>query len=107
MSNKRTPVRSYRPPISAEALALWRECCELERQGNEDALATVGKRLTIACGFDWPSMCWPTRVKCESPPLHIARSADDLAICWRDAWRMRLALIEADAAADREAEAAK
>ena len=74
MSNKRTPQRDYRPPVSPEAVALWRQCCQLEREGREDDLLAAGKRLTVTLGLDWCSMCWPTRVKRETPPPHIARN---------------------------------
>jgi hypothetical protein len=102
MSNKRIPRRDYRPPVSAGAVALWRQCCEFERQGRQDEWLMAGKQLAVLCGLDWASMAWPTLVTRERPPPHIARN-ECLAPCWAEAWRTRLALIEADAAADREA----
>jgi hypothetical protein len=94
--NRRTPKRDYRPPISAEALAVWRQCRELERQGRHAELSLAGKRLCVLLGHSWLSMQWPTTVS-SKPPAHLTMpERRDLLEEWYAARHWRDALEAAD-----------
>jgi hypothetical protein len=107
MPSKRTPLhRARHPKITPEALAVWRRCCELERQGATEGgeYSDLGKRLCTLTGCDWCSMQWPTTATSPTLPAYLRGRELQTADYWA-AYRARLALIEAEAAADRAAEA--
>jgi hypothetical protein len=117
-AKRRTLDRQRRPPISPEAVRLWKLCLEIEVEraterwetdrppGRRREYLDVHRALATACGLDWCSCIGPTDAKSATLPASL-RHRDLQAEAYRAAYRARLALIEAEAAADREAAAAK
>ena len=107
MKKLRAP-QGRRQKISDEALRLWRSCLALERQGAPKRFRgeyqALGRKLATECGLDWCGMQWPTNCTSATLPAYLRGRELQTADYWA-AYRARLALIEAEAAADREAEA--
>src|SRR5262245_43891287 len=108
MGTKRKPRhRDYRPPISAEASAVWKRLRELERQGTKrgDEYAMLGKRLCGLVGLSWPDMWWPTdNVASPTPPPRLRDRPSWQRDAYMAAHRARLALEQAEAAAEAATE---
>jgi hypothetical protein len=104
MGTKRRALRrEHRPPVSAEALQIWRRCRELERQGAAGSAeyGDLAKKLCGLVGLFWGTMQWPTDCKSATLPAYL-RGRELQTVDYWAAYRARLALIEAE---DREAEA--
>ena len=115
MKKRRAP-QGRQKKISDEAFRLWRLCRAIEdegaterweddrrRPGRRREYLDAGKALATALGIRWFDHS-PLRVTSETPPDYICRNPAQ-APEWRRAWELRQALLAAEAAADREAEA--
>jgi hypothetical protein len=105
MPTKRVPLRrSRQPPISLEALEVWRQLRAIERQGAtrrlHDEYQRLGRQLCGLVGVDWMLMIWPTDAKSAIVPRNL-RHRPLQAEEYRRAYAARCALLAAEVEADR------
>lgn len=122
MVTTRIPVnRKQQKEITPEAVRLWKLCLEIEdaraterweddrRPGRRREYLNAKMALANALGIDWCGDVSPLDPSLRGPrpemPGYMAHLASGRT--WKRALRLRQALIEAEAAADREATAAK
>jgi hypothetical protein len=96
MTTKRTPRRhEYNPPISAEALAVWRQLQSVKHRGDE--WNRLDMRLCTLTGLWWGDCISPLDAKSPTVPESY-RHRELRAEAYRAAHRVYLALIAAEAA---------
>ncbi len=93
----RTP-RARKAKIKPEALALWRELRRMKRnriRTNRVEWLKAEKELCNLLGLWWGDAGLPTNVDGSEPPIYVQHNSYQAAR-WREAWRWRCALEEAD-----------
>src|SRR5829696_5504034 len=109
MPVKQRIAKTTRPRLTPEIFALWmvlreiqddREGVRWEEDGGRHREYLDGtKRLAILLGLDWGDMIGPLDVTSPHPPDYIAMHQPHRAETWREAFRWRVALMQAEAEA--------
>jgi hypothetical protein len=99
MPTKRTRTpRAIKSKITPEALALWRKLRRMKSnriRTNRVEWLKVEKELCSLLGVWWGDAGRPTNVDTPEPPIYMQHNSYQAAR-WREAWRWRCALEEAD-----------
>ena len=105
MPTNRTAIRRVtRRRLDAQALALWKAIREISPKDREEyePLGSHREYIELNCqlctrlGIWWGFMIFPVEVECPEPPEYM-RDNSLQAPVWRQAYRWRCLLMEAEA----------
>ena len=115
MTTKRTPIRrDRRARLTPEALACWLVIREIaESPTDRDEYEPVGRhreyvdlniKLCRLIGLEWTYMNFPIEIDSPTPPLFMNHNPPR-AENWRQAWRWRCLLMQAEGDYERREQA--